>query len=34
MATAGHIGGNNAQHPSDPAPSFNRHYDLGPIVWH
>ncbi|MGK5557045.1 hypothetical protein ACSNOI_36090 [Actinomadura kijaniata] len=25
--------GRNAQHPSDRAPSFNEHYDLGTIVW-
>ncbi|GAB2842276.1 hypothetical protein GCM10027176_52740 [Actinoallomurus bryophytorum] len=26
--------GQNAQHPSDRAPSFERYYDLGPIIWH
>jgi hypothetical protein len=26
--------GKNAQHPNDPAPSFDRYYDLGAIIWH
>ncbi|MFF5262072.1 hypothetical protein ACFY4C_24315 [Actinomadura viridis] len=26
--------GKNAQHPSDPAPSFEEHYDRGAIIWH
>jgi len=26
--------GHNGQHPNDRAPSFNRYYDLGSLVWH
>jgi hypothetical protein len=26
--------GKNAQYPDDRAPSFNRYYDLGEIIWH
>ncbi|MFI0449346.1 hypothetical protein [Actinomadura sp. 6N118] len=26
--------GTNAKHPDDPAPSFNDHDELGPIIWH